>query len=124
MGKSAEEILDKHYEVYRNLESNPAIPLLAKGMIVKAMKEFAEQFKNFGEKYKDIPLKKRVEPLPVDGYREALLKIEAMQLTPSESEQHNYKYAFNRCWHLAHDALNAAASASPPQEQGEKQEQK
>ena len=41
VGKTIEEIFDRKYEIYRNLENNPPIPLLAKTMILQAMSEWA-----------------------------------------------------------------------------------
>jgi hypothetical protein len=53
--------------------------------------------------------------------REALGKIMLMKLDPGET---SYNYAFNRCWHIAHDALNdersvatAADSSNDPDKQ-------
>lgn len=44
--KTAKEILDKHYETYRNLERNPSIPFDGKQMILEAMQEYAAQFQS------------------------------------------------------------------------------
>ncbi len=39
--KISKEVFDKYYEIYRNLERNPAIPVEARGMIYVAMSEYA-----------------------------------------------------------------------------------
>ncbi len=42
-GKTAKQIFDRWYESYRNIENMPPIPLEARSVIFRAMKEYAEQ---------------------------------------------------------------------------------
>jgi hypothetical protein len=41
--KTEKEVFDKNYEVYRNLHCQPPIPLEARDMIFKSMRDFASQ---------------------------------------------------------------------------------
>ena len=43
MSKTKTEIFDSLYEIYRNLEDNPPVPLLAKTIIIEAMESYARQ---------------------------------------------------------------------------------
>jgi predicted Zn-ribbon and HTH transcriptional regulator len=42
--KTPKQVFDKKYEIYRNLENKPPIPLEARNMIFASMQEFADEY--------------------------------------------------------------------------------
>ncbi len=50
-----------------------------------------------------LRMKQKEKDEEIQAYREALEKIMQQKLEPGEAD---YKYAFNRCWHIANDQLN------------------